>query len=185
MVHREALRVQWAALDERDGSGADHRAMHPNAELIERFYKAFKARDPDAMAACYHPDVHFSDPVFTDLHGAQAGAMWKMLNSRSKDLAIEYSGIEADDTSGKAHWEADYTFSATGNKVHNVIDATFAFRDGKIVRHADHFDLYRWAKMALGLKGTLIGWLSPVQNGIRKKAAEGLAQYMKKGAEVR
>ncbi len=28
-------------------------AKHPNAELLERFYAAFDARDGAAMAACY------------------------------------------------------------------------------------------------------------------------------------
>jgi hypothetical protein len=66
--------------------------------------------------------------------------------------------------------------------VHNVIDARFTFRDGKIIRHVDTFDLYRWAGMALGFKGKLLGWLPPVQNGIRKKAAEGLDAYLAKHA---
>src|SRR5215207_6314939 len=40
---------------------------HPNDELVERFYGAFARGDGDAMAACYAPGAHFSDPVFTDL----------------------------------------------------------------------------------------------------------------------
>jgi ketosteroid isomerase-like protein len=156
--------------------------MHPNAALIDRFYKAFAAHDAEAMAACYHPDVHFSDPVFTDLRGGRAGDMWRMLNSRAKDLVIVHSGVAADDREGKAHWEADYTFTATGLPVHNVIDARFTFRDGKIVRHVDTFDLHRWATMALGLKGRLLGWLPPVQNGIRAKAAAGLDAWIAKRA---
>ncbi len=47
--------------------------------MIERFYDAFGRRDGAAMEACYAPDVHFSDPVFVDLRGAEAGAMWRML----------------------------------------------------------------------------------------------------------
>ncbi len=31
-------------------------------QLIERFYAAFEARDGAAMAACYAPGAHFSDP---------------------------------------------------------------------------------------------------------------------------
>ena len=41
---------------------------------------------------------------------------------------------------GSAHWEADYTFSATKRKVHNVVDARFELRDGLIVKHTDVFD---------------------------------------------
>src|SRR5262245_55215628 len=113
--------------------------MHPNAELIARFYRSFASRDGRGMAACYHPAVEFSDEVFPDLRGAQAGAMWQMLCDRAADLKIEARDIEADDAAGRAHWEAWYTFSATGRHVHNRIDARFEFRDGKIIRHRDTF----------------------------------------------
>ncbi len=151
--------------------------MHPNAELIERFYRAFQAKDGAAMAACYHPDVQFSDPVFTDLRGPRAGAMWKMLTERGKDLKLEFRDVRADDRKGSAHWDAWYTFTGTGRKVHNIIDAEFEFRDGKIVRHTDRFDLHRWAGQALGIAGTLLGGTSYLQNKVRAQAAKSLAQY--------
>ena len=34
------------------------------------------------MADCYHPDVHFSDPVFPSLKGDEARGMWRMLCER-------------------------------------------------------------------------------------------------------
>ena len=154
--------------------------MHANAKTLEDFYLCFGRRDADGMIKHYTPDVAFSDAVFTDLHGDEVFAMWRMLAGRAKDIRIEASGIDADDTSGRAHWEAYYTFSATGRSVHNVIDATFTFRDGKIARHTDRFDLHRWAGMALGLKGKLLGWLPPVQAGIRKNADAGLRAFMAK-----
>src|SRR5262249_41117213 len=40
---------------------------NPNDELIRRLYTAFASHDGPAMAACYAPDAHFSDPVFVDL----------------------------------------------------------------------------------------------------------------------
>jgi ketosteroid isomerase-like protein len=154
--------------------------MHPNAKLITDFYAAFAKRDAEGMVACYAKDVHFTDPVFRSLRGEEAGAMWRMLCERGKDLQVEASAIEADDTTGKAHWDAHYTFSATGNHVLNRIDAAFTFEGGKIVRHVDSFDLYRWASQALGMKGKLLGWLPPVQNAIRKQGDAGLRDYMKK-----
>lgn len=86
------------------------------------------------MAACYHPEVHFSDPVFADLRGEEAGDMWRMLCGRATDLRIEFDEVTVDEDRGSAHWEAWYTFS-TGRKVHNVIDASFEFSDGLILRH--------------------------------------------------
>src|SRR6266851_2911100 len=80
-----------------------------NARLIERFYTAFGRRDVDAMLACYHPQVVFSD-------------------------------------------------------------AEFHFADALIVRHVDRFSLWRWAAMALGAKGALLGWVPSVRGAIRAQA---------------
>lgn len=149
---------------------------HPNAQLIHRFYTAFAAHDGAAMAACYADDACFSDPVFTALDADGVRAMWQMLTGRATDLRVEHSAVVADDTTGSAHWEAWYTF-ATGRKVHNVIDARFEFRDGKIIHHTDSFDLYRWTRMALGPPGVLLGWTPIIRNTVRKKAAAQLAAY--------
>ena len=151
--------------------------MNANEQLITRFYTAFQKKDGAAMAACYHPDVQFSDPVFTDLRGARPGAMWKMLTQKAESLKIEFRDVKADDKSGSCHWEAWYPFSATGRKVHNVIDASFEFRDGKIWRHTDRFSFHRWAGQALGPAGLLLGWTPLLQNKVRKMAAKNLAAY--------
>jgi ketosteroid isomerase-like protein len=151
---------------------------HPNEELVTRFYSAFAARDADAMAACYAPDVRFSDPVFPELVGDRARGMWRMLLHRGKDLRVEFSGVRADDREGSAHWEAWYTFSATGRKVHNVIDARFTFKDGLVATHTDSFDFYRWSKQALGPTGLLLGWTPLVRNKVRATAGKGLDDFL-------
>jgi len=156
------------------------RTMERHAELIQGFYVAFQRRDHAAMAACYAPDATFSDPVFRDLRGVRISAMWRMLCERGTDLRIEASGIEADADRGSAHWEAWYTFSATGRPVHNIIQASFHFRDGLIQRHTDSFDLYRWARQALGVKGLLLGWTPPVQHAIRAQAARALDGFIRR-----
>jgi ketosteroid isomerase-like protein len=155
--------------------------VNANEQLIQRFYAAFQQRDANAMVACYAPGVEFSDPVFPALKGARAGAMWQMLCARGKDLRIEFRDVRADDRTGSAHWDAWYSFSATGRKVHNSIDATFEFADGRIVKHTDRFDLHRWAGQALGPAGKLLGWTPMVQNKIRSMAAKGLDDYLAKG----
>jgi ketosteroid isomerase-like protein len=157
-------------------------ATHPNAQLIETFYQAFQRRDPEAMVACYTPDVWFSDPAFRDLRGPRAGNMWRMLAERASSLKVTFSDISADDRTGRAHWEAHYVFLATGRNVHNIIDARFEFRDGKIVRHADSFDLWRWSGQALGAKGKLLGWSPLVRNAIFKTATKGLDAFEAKRA---
>jgi len=148
-----------------------------NSTLIRTFYEAFARRDAEAMAACYHDDVQFSDPVFRDLRGVHAGNMWRMLCGRAADLKVEASAIAADGVAGSAHWEAWYTFSATGRKVHNKIDARFRFQDGKIIEHLDTFPLWKWTRMALGPAGTLLGWTPLVKGKLRSEAAKGLAEF--------
>jgi ketosteroid isomerase-like protein len=147
--------------------------------LIAAFYTGFQKRDSEAMAACYHPEVTFSDPVFVGLRGEQASDMWRMLCARGKDLVVEFGDVHADEASGGAHWEAWYTFGATGRKVHNVIDAMFEFKDGKIVRHTDSFDFRAWAAQALGLAGRLLGGTRFVKNKVRATAMRGLEEFTK------
>ncbi|OED45069.1 limonene-1,2-epoxide hydrolase [Flavobacteriaceae bacterium (ex Bugula neritina AB1)] len=126
-------------------------------ELIKTFYTGFREQDAEKMISCYHDDIVFEDPAFGKLKGANAKKMWKMLCKNAQDLTIEFSDIKATDQNGSAHWEARYTFSKTGRKVHNKIDAQFEFRDGKIIKHTDRFNLHRWASQAIGWKGKLLG----------------------------
>jgi limonene-1,2-epoxide hydrolase len=163
-----------AVADTIEGVSGDSAA---NVATINRFYDAFARQDGDAMAACYTADAHFHDPVFQDLHGAEVGGMWRMLTGRAQDLKVVHSNAEATEELGSAHWEADYTFS-TGRAVHNVIEAEFRFEDGLIADHRDVFDLYAWARQALGPVGVLLGWSPPVQGKIRKQARQGLDEFM-------
>lgn len=151
--------------------------MHPNEALVQRFYEAFGRRDGDAMAACYTPDARFSDPVFPDLKDGRVRDMWRMLCLGAKDLRVTAARIRADDHRGTAHWEATYTFSRTGRKVHNVIEASFVFRDGKIERHLDEFDFKAWAGQALGWIGKVFGGTHQLRDKVRKDAARRLERF--------
>jgi len=149
----------------------------PNLQLIERFYAAFDAGDGDAMAACYAPDVQFSDPVFPDLRGSRAGAMWQMLTGTPGELRIELLEHAADEASGTAHWRAHYVFSQTGRPVVNDIEASFRFEDGLIAEHHDDFDFHRWARQALGPPGLLLGWTPMLRSAVRRKAGARLDEF--------
>ncbi len=157
--------------------------MHPHEALIDKFYTAFKRSDAVAMAACYHPDIEFSDPVFPGLRGKRAMAMWAMLNQRIADPDTRtFSSVHADDLRGSAHWEAHYDFPLNGRRVHNVIEATFEFSDGLIRRHTDRFDFWRWSRMAFGLPGILLGW-GPLQRPVQKKIGDRLAVFISEHPE--
>lgn len=155
-----------------------------NRMLINRFYTAFAARDGAAMTACYHPNARFSDPAFPDLRGPEVTAMWRMLTSRSKDLTLSFSDIEASAERGAAKWLALYTFSATDRKVENRISAAFVFKDGLILEHSDLFDFWRWARQALGPIGLLLGWSGFLRRKVQKQAGANLAAFMAKEAKV-
>src|SRR5690554_6380111 len=151
-----------------------------NETLLRNFYGAFASDIAPTMAARYHDEATFSDAVFRNLDASQVRAMWRMLNALGKDLRVEFSQLKADRERGSVHWDAYYTFSPTGKKVHNSIDATFEFRDGLILKHTDTFSLRRWSKQALGLTGLAMGWNPLLRAVVRKQAAKSLAQWQAK-----
>ena len=156
--------------------------MHPHQALIERFYTCFQKRDAEGMVACYAPDIVFSDSVFIDLRGAEARGMWRMLCERGKDLEIDFSDVHADDSTGRAHWEADYLFSATGRTVHNTVDGTFTCTpEGLIATHRDRFNFWAWARQALGTPGLLLGWSPSLKRKVRSTAAGNLKKFLAQG----
>ncbi|MCB0765135.1 MAG: nuclear transport factor 2 family protein [Flavobacteriales bacterium] len=145
---------------------------------IERFYSAFQHRDWATMGSLYHDEAHFSDPVFPDLDAQKARAMWRMLLTSGTDLRISYAVLEENAATATVRWEAWYTFSRTGRPVHNIVTSTFALKDGRIARQEDRFDLWRWARQALGPMGFLLGWSPLVRNKVRTTAATALRKSM-------
>jgi ketosteroid isomerase-like protein len=156
--------------------------MNANAELITRFYTSFQNNDHKGMQACYADNAHFNDPVFTNLDAKKTKAMWEMLLRNGKDLHLEFNHVTANKKNGSADWIATYTFSKTGRKVINSIRAEFEFEQGKIIRHSDYFNFYKWARQALGLSGLMLGWTPFIKNKIRTAAMRNLHQFMSKQA---
>ena len=157
--------------------------MHPNVALIEKLYSCFNALDGDGMAQCYHEDIVFSDPVFPKLQGSEVGAMWKMLCSQAQGFELVFGEIKADDETGRVNWEAKYRFSLTNREVHNKINASFRFKDGKIIQHCDHFNFWKWSGMALGPAGLILGWSPLVKKKVQWQAAKKLEKFMNKDEE--
>ena len=155
---------------------------HPNEQVIAKFYDAFNRHDAEGMVACYGPGLRFEDSVFGKLDEREAKAMWRMLMGGDTDVQVVVSNIVADDTRGSAHWDATYTWKQTGRKVVNSIDATYQFREGKIVDHHDVFSLRRWMGMALGPVAGALGWLPPMQNKVKSGARGRLDAFLRKNA---
>ncbi len=150
-----------------------------NEELIKHFYTSFKNGDAEGMILCYDSNIVFTDPVFGELKGTEAMNMWRMLIASSKgNLKIEFENVIADNKAGSANWVAEYEFSKTGRKVINQIHAQFEFQNGKIIKHTDKFDLWKWSRQALGWKGLLLGWTPFMKSGIKKFARRNLNKYI-------
>lgn len=152
--------------------------MNDNEKLIAHFYDSFARKDYKAMQECYAETATFSDAVFPNLDSTRVKAMWEMLCKKGKDLELEYKNVSADEKRGSCEWIATYTFSQTGKKVENHIKANFEFENGKIVRHIDSFDFYKWSSQALGLPGILLGWTPFLKNKVQKTAAKNLEEFI-------
>ena len=152
-----------------------------NKALINTFYRAFRDKDASKMIDCYAKSVVFEDPAFGQLKGEEARKMWEMLVERGgKELTISHKILDVTNNTVTANWEAIYPFSQTLRMVHNKITAHFTIEDGKIVKHKDRFNLWKWSAMALGLPGMLLGWSPFLKNKIRKQALKALYKYMEK-----
>jgi uncharacterized protein len=148
--------------------------MESNRALLEKLYNGLERHDHDAMADCYHPDATFADIAF-DLRGReQIHAMWHMI--AESDLESTYSIESCNARDGVVGWIADYTFTDTGRRVHNVLRSRLVLNDGLIVEHRDDSDPWKWGLQALGpVKGPL-AWLVPAIR--QRKAAEKLADFI-------
>lgn len=158
--------------------------MHPNQQTLEKFYSAFARLDADAMAGCYADQAAFDDEVFSLRGQPEIAGMWRMLCEATRAKGAEvwklrYRDLQADDAAGRAHWDAHYRFSATGRIVDNSIDARFEFDPaGRILRHKDRFDFWRWSRQALGAPGLLLGWSPLLRRKVQARAAANLRQFL-------
>ena len=148
--------------------------------LIRRFFDAFAALDGAAMAACYHPQASFSDPVFPDLRGGEPGAMWRMLTAaaaRSGDFRVDYRIARSEERKAQVLWEAHYPYRP-GRKVHNRVRSTLTVWDGAIVRHVDEFAFWSWSRQALGASGWLLGWAPAYRRAVQRAARGQLDRFI-------
>lgn len=152
--------------------------MNSNENLISKFYTAFANGNIKMMLECYHPQIHFEDPVFGPLKNEQVFTMWEMLLLKSKgNIKIEFKNVTADEFLGSTDWIATYNFSKTNREVINKINANFEFKDDLIIRHTDQFSIWNWSKQAFGLSGYFLGWTRFFKNKIRKEALKTLQNY--------
>ncbi len=164
-----------------DGESSCTEKNMDNKELIIRFYSSFSSGNIEGMIECYHEEIVFQDPAFVELKGDDVKNMWRMLSARGgEDIKIEFSNIKTSENKGSADWRAEYTYGPKKRKVINTVSAKFEFKDGKIIKHSDEFDMWKWSRMALGLSGYLLGWSPYMQNKIRKRTNLLLKRFIDK-----
>lgn len=148
-------------------------------QLLLVFFNAFKNKDVDKMVSCYHPDIMYTDPAFGVLYGADVKTMWQMLCKNAKDLDLDYWNIHKHRNGAGASYEAWYTFKKTGRAVYNVVDSTFEFAEGKIIKQRDDYDVHHWARQALGLPGVILGGTGFFKKRLQGETADLLKEFKK------
>lgn len=147
-----------------------------NKELITKFYQSFSEGNAEGMIDCYHDEIEFQDPAFGKIKGDDAKNMWRML-LESGSSKIDFSNVTADETKGSASWRAEYNYGPKKRKVINNITASFDFKDGKIIKHVDHFSMWKWSQQALGLGGYLLGWTPIIKSKVQSTTKSLLKKY--------
>ncbi|WP_371414437.1 hypothetical protein [Acidovorax sp. 1608163] len=81
--------------------------------------------------------------VYFVVHGMHFRALYEVTPPLGRSqVAVQKQA----DRGGRAHWETHYLFSATGRKVHNIIDGTITFTPNDLIAtYRDHFSFWRWS----------------------------------------
>jgi len=149
--------------------------MHPHEALVRQFYASLAAGDAEGAARCYHADVFYSDPLHPRLRGAAALELWRMRLAQGDAFEVRLDEASGDAEGVLASWTV--RSRPHGRSVEMRGRAMFAFRDGRISRHYEHFSLWRWAAQALGPAGTALGWFGPFRWALRQRAARALERF--------
>lgn len=143
-------------------------------QIARQFFDCLAARDLAGMLAIYHPDIQYHSPFF-QLRGAEVGALWRMAWSDLPDLRVVCTDSAIRGSS--VYWIARYTYPPTGRYVEQQLTADLAFAEGKIIRHADRFNVHDWAHRAYGGVGRMLGGSRVVQRWVAGRARARLAVF--------
>jgi len=157
--------------------------VNEHKKLIKKFYSSFSKGNSAGMAECYHENVTFEDPVFGKLSGSRASKMWHMLLEKGKgNLKINFDSISSHENTGSVNWTAEYFYGPRKRPVTNKVRAKFEFKDGKIIKHVDDFNLYKWTQQAMGGIGYALGWTPFFKKKIRKTVNSQLDRFIDKNS---
>jgi hypothetical protein len=149
--------------------------MHSHESLVRSLYAALAARRPEEAAACYHPDIFYSDPLHPRLRGEAVVDLWRMRLAPGTACEIRLDEASGGDQGAMARWTM--RTQVRGRPVEIRGRSLFAFREGRISRHYDHYSLWRWSTQAFGPAGATLGWLGPVRWALRSRARRALERF--------
>lgn len=148
------------------------RSNHPNVGLINKLYTSLMNGDADAAASCYAPDAHFEDIAFRLDGRERIRDMWRMVCKKAKPT-VTFDSVVANDTGGRGHWVARYTFKETNLPVTNDIVSEFVIERNFIRSHRDKCNALKWGLQAYGFpKGLAAGLVGPVRRRAAQKKLE-------------
>jgi ketosteroid isomerase-like protein len=123
------------------------------------FYNNLNANNLASLAALYHPDVIFSDPVHQISGLAALGDYFAHAYARLTESHFSVKSMAASGQTGFVSWQMRirHPAIAQGNEI--LVDGCSELRwqeDGLIIAHRDYYDLTQMVYQHL----PVIGWLT-------------------------
>lgn len=103
-----------------------------------------------------------------------------LLSQKKESTIITFNSIQASSEKGTVNWIAEYFYGEKKRKVINKVNASFKFKEGKIIEHTDTFNLWEWTKQAMGITGFLMGWTSFMKDKIQATTNKNLDDFIQK-----
>eukprot|EP01117_Protostelium_nocturnum_P003508 TRINITY_DN1457_c0_g1_i1.p1 TRINITY_DN1457_c0_g1~~TRINITY_DN1457_c0_g1_i1.p1 ORF type:complete len:189 (-),score=47.62 TRINITY_DN1457_c0_g1_i1:146-712(-) len=175
-------------------------------QLLQQFFDHWSEKNVAEMEKIVDvSNLRLSDPLYDQLKSDEIISLWKFYCSRPqfnlecKDVSIEehdvvvrtnplFGGfnskakVATPQMTTKLIGVAEYTISyqdAEGRLLTNDVNASFEFKNKKIVEITNKFDLWTWAKQTQGVSGSLLGWTSTAQATCCANAAKELEEFTK------
>ncbi len=104
-------------------------------DVLERYKRAWEARDVDAVMELYAPDAEHRDDPFRESHqGSNAiRGMWNDIASNEVNVEFDAERIWVSGRTVLASWHAAYTDATNGDRVRMRGFATFELDAGGLI----------------------------------------------------
>jgi len=142
----------------------------PHSLLLVKYLQAIKEQDLKTISSCFHEEAEFYEPAYGKLTGPKIAAWWTFFFAQAKEFHSEFDSLKVNGDKATVHSEHWYYWNATGAGVHNLVESEFDFKDGKIFRQIDNYNLNAWAFQALESK--FMGWTNKSREAEQERFEE-------------